>query len=416
MIQKTFCAPKGRYTSVTLTPSRLGKSYSSKLRAVGMRYGEGEFLPAEKAEEVCKFSGEKLFLSHGALFGVLQDGTFCSLPGQVSYYGGSGAEGIAAYAPKGEEAVRYVFSETGLYRIGNTSLGLVSGMVGGKHAAVHHERLFLAQDSTLYYSDPMGAEGWDGTGYSGKIPLTPVGGKIVGLFSHGGELYVFRENAVFLLGADGSDLDFRFEPIEYGGGAILEGSVQDCGNYLVFATADALFRLSGKRAECVRSRSRFAFSSPMHICGGGAYYASVTDGEHDLLLVYEPERDLHRFLPVKVTALAGNSEGVYFGHGGSVYRLGGTGRLFPSSPCALEISFIPPHAENGRRLVAVTAAGEGHIAYTAGSGAERATGSLSAGIFTPLTRTLCGGEIFFRAEVEEGASVRSFTFHFREDV
>ena len=418
--QKALCSPPRRERVMRIDADFLKQSSRVRDYALLSLRREGEALvPAAGAVKVADFTGTftDMFYAGGAVFARRTDNVVARFPDNVSYsFGKNAVLGAAAYAPEHGETEYYLPAADRVYRLYGDTYEMMEQPAGGSCIAVHHERLFLAQGNKLCYSAPLSSEKWRLTEEdTGEIELSPVGGGILALCPFGGRLYVFRENEILAMRADANDLNFSFEKVAFDGLPIAN-TVQCVGGGIVFRTVRGLYFLTGAACKFVHA-PRMATLRAESASWQGKYY-SLAEREGEMCIyVYDPAADEAYVLDVPASHVAGGTEGVYFVHGTSVYRLTGGGYPQTEAGGALKATLdAASEAGKKRYLKAVTILGGG--AFTAQFEADgiARTVQVKAGEKTRVMQLLRTGVLQFTLRTADaGAFLRTVLLHFEED-
>lgn len=227
------------------------------------------------------------------------------------------ARGALTYATPSGQRCDLIYGDGGVTKVdaetGETERLKECGKA--QHAAIFHERLFLADGSLLTYSAPLDCAAFSLEKQdTGRIELSEVGGDILALIPFEGRLAVFRSHEILLLTASASDLYFAFERLDFDEGEICAGSVRSCGENILFFTSRGLYCLRGK--TCTRISlwdEGLTLTTPaVTIAHDGRYFAAaMLDGKTPCMLVYDPVAEDHFLALTPPTMLAECRRGVF---------------------------------------------------------------------------------------------------------
>ena len=405
-------------TVLRITPDFLKHSDRVRdYRLLNCRVRENAFAAAEGIANVRTLSGEPTALYFVENLICYTTSTyFYLLPSGKSYsIVGEKVKDVAAYYDEAGTLYLFFLTNTRLHCILNDSRLFVTGMGGGNCLAVHRERLFVANDYTLFYSQPLSPGTFSiALEDTGKIPLDKRGGKVLALISHGGMLYLVRQREILRIRADANDLNFRIEKLDFDGGTIAEGSVQDCGKYIVLRTARGLATIDGTVCRLVRpAREELVLGAAAG--HGGRYFALATHRGESCFYVYDPEGDTEYFMRGNASAIAGGWTSVFYLTGNIV------GALTDESDYAEKrISItLDIGASDGskRRIDGVTVFGnEGTYIARFKTEEGEAEMRLAAGKREALPSVLCGETLEFSLSCSDrGSVVTGINLHMREE-
>ncbi len=114
---------------------------------------------------------------------------------------------------------------------------------------VHSERLFVTAKNelqTVWFSDDFNPENWSvSLTEAGFIELTGSGGKPLKLIEFLDYVFVFRDYGITRITAFGDQTEFSVDNVYNSSSKIYEKSIIRCGEYIVFACEDGLYRFNG---------------------------------------------------------------------------------------------------------------------------------------------------------------------------
>ncbi len=325
MTELQFTAP--RHAMLRLPFVSLGEDSRVKdPRTYGLRIRGGRLEPAEGSRQ---YGSPKAYSAiHEA------DGTLYGWAGSAVYrvYSGTLVSGltslldVAAYFPETGDTKCYGAAYDGIFRIEGSRATSVSPLVG-EYLVSHRDRLFLADGNTLHYSAPLEPEQWDEMADgAGKVELPPAEGRIAGMCSFGGKLYLFLRTHIYVLRADARDLNFALERVEFDEGEILARSPKVCGKYLVFLTEHGICTFDGRSWKRIRTPLDHVFDNGNGIaeaaCHKGEYFVACKRGEERYLYIYDPERDGVRYLAAEAVGVTGGEQGIWYRTEEGVMALG----------------------------------------------------------------------------------------------
>lgn len=290
---------------------------------------------------------------------------------------------------------------------------------GGACAAVFKERLFTADGNRIRYSEPLQPDCWEeARGKGGYIELPSEDGEFLGAVALRDQLFFFRERGIVLLRANGDELNFRAVPLRFGAGAIVSGSIADCGNAVYFFTDRGLFSFSG--GACVKiENSLFSRISgkPSQACScNGNYYALCTNRQFGkCVYCYEPLTGRARFILSGGSCLAGG-ESVFTASGTAVSRLSEIG-MPQSGACELSCGLSELGMSGDERFLdGIKLSGEGTFTVTVRT--ERGDQAVASGEAETVLRfpvRLRGGKFSISVRANGTAfKIRSLTVLARE--
>ncbi len=347
---KSVYAPAEEFTRMRIDPARTERGQTVTLNHMrptknGLVCAEGSAAAATLPSAV-----SRIYLT--------EDGVYAYESSLKSLYNVSKASHIPTIPT---EPVAVLFHETetgirGLYSVeknairyirGDTVLSI--GSVGGSCAAMHHGRVFTADGRRLRFSAPFSPDGIVQTerdpDKAGYIDFAEGKGSIIALVSFRERLYVFFEQGIMKMRAEGEALNFDATEMPFRGGKILQGSVAACGDRICYMTASGLYSFNGTTADFLEEkRSEINYLLPIHAtCFNGKYAAAVRlTNNRTALYVYDFSEKVGRFVLEKgMTAAEGDS----FVAGTTLYRFSETGgaSVGYDSSLALTLS-TPPRA------------------------------------------------------------------------
>lgn len=422
ILEKKLQPPDVGEKILRVTPAYLDSSERVfRSVAVGFREEDGKFVTAEGSQQLSTLQTPvaALYATRSGVIRRTASNGYTRPDGSSFGLNFAAEQAVSVPEPAGGVATLFVGGgKTVLVR--KDSLKDLTNIAGGADcAAVHHERIFLGTGNILSYSAPLDAEDWSGN-MAGKVSLPETGGAIRALLSFGERLYVFRERELLRLRADANDLNFSFERVHFGCGNFLAGTLQPCGEKMIFATPRGLVSGDGSSFRYLPG-SRFGFTFPARpqtANSGGKYYALVLRGGKNCVFVYEPETDRHHFLDLSAECLAGAGDGVYFVHGTGLRVLTAQGFLYGEA----QESTLEGEMEIGggggetRRIDAVSVTGTGSFLLGLETEYGKSSISLEAGRKTELARVLRGTFLKFSLRGQEpSCAFRALNLHFREE-
>ncbi len=296
----------------------------------------------------------------------------------------------------------------------------------GKCIAIHRERAFVAGREYLSYTPPFRAQTWyreiqEGeTGRSifeleaGRIPLPPEGGDAVALIAYDDRLYLFREFEILRIRADSNDLNYKIEQVRCDYGAVKEGSVQVCGGKLTFFTDRGLCVWDGGELRLACSEYP-ALKSPLSSAAyGEKYCALAADGN---LFCYDAASEKICLLTLAAEHLASGYDGIYFRHGGTVFRLNER-KTIPSdlqTKFALAVE-IGKRSGRERRLDGIAVEGRGtfQVGLTTDKGSMKIQADAEKRV--PLPKVLPGSVLDISLSSTGDVEIKAIVLHFREEL
>lgn len=166
--------------------------------------------------------------------------TYTSVPRAVSYFEYTNEECALLF---GEKVVR-------IRNTGNVEE--IASVCFKNYGCAAFERVFFAKDEkTLAYSGVQREKDYTESADEGGYIAFPVVGGMRGIVDFKGRVYVFFEGDAYRIDARGAARDFSCERLAYGGGEIVDGSVFNCGNAIVFATDTGIWTYDGNDFERV---------------------------------------------------------------------------------------------------------------------------------------------------------------------
>lgn len=384
-------------------------------RAVQLRERNEGLAVAEGSAFLCTASSlsDTLLAGKGTAYGTGET-VFCRYPRRDMIAGVSGR--VNAVLSFGTAPDLFAVTDSAVYKIERELATSVSDMVGGKCAAVFHERLFAGGGSTLFYSAPLNAEDFSKEGRAGEIPFPPDAGEMLSIAECGGRLLLFFSKAVYTLRAEALDLAFRLERADFSGGEIERGSVAACNARVFFACTRGIFCTDGakfERVPCSYPELRFRTGSAS---GRGIYYRLAVLGERNVIWAYDTVRERDHIVDTAADALAGDGDTVWFLLERRVLSL--TDRGFPMYDCVegrLEGELDLSEGGEPGRVEAVSLEGEGRFSLELQTEFGEVTVE-PKGEPTPLPRVLAGRKLRFvlRARTETCA-LRALTLYRRRE-
>jgi hypothetical protein len=172
-------------------------------------------------------------------------------------------------------------------------LVLRNALETGTDACIFHERAFaVTQPYTVRYCAPLEIGDWSGDAdQGGYIELPADEGKIVGMVTLKEAVYIFREKNILRLSARGGARDFVVDRMGYGGGKILKGTVENCGEKIFFLAEDGAYAFDGSTSY------RVCQSLDISPVGGGqGFNHGFVDGKY--LVRYTDRKNVKKLLVI----------------------------------------------------------------------------------------------------------------------
>lgn len=283
------------------------------------RYENGSFVTAEGTIDA-GFGNAANYAVFGAgpkAFSAMTEGGACylyDLVGESAYALPARVNALTYYEKKDNAAAYYALTADKLYRLQNDEATEVA-TVGGTALCVHHERLFAASGSKIFYSVPLSPDDFTGEG-AGFLQFAGEG-DVVGIASMGERLYVFRGSEIWRVTPNAKDVDFSAERMRFSGGEILAGSVMSLGGAVAFCTPRGLWVIEDSEIALALSFDGELSPAESLTCAAheGKYFLPVLHGGSAEILVYDrPLRDAH-FLRISAESVGGCTAGVYLRRG-----------------------------------------------------------------------------------------------------
>ncbi len=329
MIEKTFVTPSVRRDVLLITPKTLkDKSAVLSSRLLQMREEDGIFTAADDTADRASVNENVTMLAEfcGGVYGFLQNGRFVELL-TATLFGDRGNPILCAVPYHDNEGGHslFIMSKTSLFRFDGSFLTKLEP-TGGTCGAVHRERLFIANGCMIRYSEPLSPQTFSLEGKNaGKIELEEGGGEILALVPFDGAIMVFRTREILKLTADARDLNYRFERQDFDCGTILAGSVQKCGDSVVFLTERGLCVCRGGKIALAQPSLGIGFASQSASYGGRYFFrAEDTDGK-TRIRVYDPAADTFYTDDAEADAIGGGESGIWYRSKARLRLLAGRG-------------------------------------------------------------------------------------------
>jgi len=120
------------------------------------------------------------------------------------------------------------------------------------HLCIHHNRLFLMDEETIYWSDPFSIDSFSGKATTNYIRLNRAkGGRNMGCVEFGDQVVLFTENQTW--GLTNVDLDVpNLYPIALGIGCVAPDSVAVVDGVLVWLAENGVYAWDGGRDAPVK--------------------------------------------------------------------------------------------------------------------------------------------------------------------
>ena len=287
--------------------------------------------------------------------------------------------------------------------------------------ALHHERLFGAVGTRVYYTKPLDFRGWEEYGEhdAGYFDLLPGAGTVVDIFSMRDRVFFLRRYGITRLTGYCDIYNFRQEETPFGMGEVLSRAAV-IGEYAYFFTRKGLCRFDGTSVEHVENASDEEISLLHEIrmgaleCMHAAASVTLSDGAK-AIYIYDPVSERGRFIRRSYDACAFGLY-IYTKRGSSAYRL--TGKALPSSgSCRLLTEFtFADLGEGEKRLEAVYIAGSGNFSVTAAGEEDSVTLSVPAGEWTRFPVAVRGENVTLTVSTSEStASLKELDLRVRRE-
>lgn len=360
-----------------------------RFRLEHLREENGAFVCAEGESKVYTLpaSTTDLFCANNRLFAYLkgtQKGRF--LDTNIAYDAGGNMHSFAGLVEADGTWRYFVIGNSYFYYFSNSENTIVtfSPTPSTTALALHHERLFGAVGTRVYYTKPLDFRGWEEYGEhdAGYFDLLPGAGTVVDIFSMRDRVFFLRRYGITRLTGYCDIYNFRQEEMPFGMGEVLSRAAV-IGEYAYFFTRKGLCRFDGTSVEHVENASDEEISLLHEIrmgaleCMHAAASVTLSDGAK-AIYIYDPVSERGRFIRRSYDACAFGLY-IYTKRGSSAYRL--TGKALPSSgSCRLLTEFtFADLGEGEKRLEAVYIAGSGNFSVTAAGEEDSVTLSVPAG-------------------------------------
>ena len=421
-----------------MTPS--ARSYTLRYPVSGLRRGGRirrlrlDHFREEKGELVCA-EGESaaytlpsgttdLFCANNRVFAYrqgAQSGSF--LDTGVSYPAGASMHNFVALTDH-EGGTRYfAIGGSYFYYYADTAGSIVtfSPTPSTTALALHHERLFGAAGSRVYYTKPLDFRGWENYGEhdAGYFDLLPGAGTVVDIFSMRDRLFFLRRYGITRLTGYCDIYDFVQVPMPFGAGETLSRAAV-IGESAYFLTSAGLCRFDGSKTERVEGASdeEIALAGEIRagLFGYTKFAADVTlrDGG-SAVYVFDTVTERGYFIRRSYEACAFSAY-VYTMRGGVCYRL--TGKDVPASgACRVlaDLSFSDL-GEGEKRLEAVHLAGSGTFTVTAQGCEGSAEVTAKAGEWARFPAAVRGEDVSLTVRASSSdASIGSLSLRVRRE-
>ncbi len=386
-----------------------------RFRLEHLREENGAFVCAEGESKVYTLpaSTTDLFCANNRLFAYLkgtQKGRF--LDTNIAYDAGGSMHSFAGLVEADGTWRYFVIGNSYFYYFSNSENTIVtfSPTPSTTALALHHERLFGAVGTRVYYTKPLDFRGWQQYGEhdAGYFDLLPGAGDVVDIIAMRDRVYFLRKYGITCLTGYCDIYNFRQEALPFGMGEVLSRAAV-IGEYAYFFTSRGLCRFDGTDAEHVEDASDEEISLVFDIRMGVANFTQVaasvtlTDGT-TAVYIYDPVQKRGRFIRRSFEKCAfGNN--VYTMRGGSAYRL--TGKALPSAgTCKLVAEFaLTDLGEGEKRLEAVRISGNGTFSVTAAGEEDAVTVSVAAGDWVRLPAAVRGEDLTLTVSTGQSAAV-----------
>lgn len=373
--EKTLALPS--YTSRTVRRKlSLFADSDNAISALALHFRrEGDCLVcAEGAERVQPLApGAKLYRSdgHGRSLFVYAGGTLKNLGSGLSYSLSAEPTAVLCFLDGESGTLSYfAVTENGVYALAAAGAQTVTSE-GGACAAVHYERIFTVSGCRVRYSKPLAPGNWtQAVQDAGYLDLPSADGEPIALISYKEKLYLFRRCGITQLRALGDTLNFKAVSVPYACGNIMQGSVCNCGERILFLTESGLYSFGGSTCERIdgAGTSLIDFGKPLKsTVYDGKYYCAVQLlGGEKCIFCADPERKTGHYIRFAAESVAGD-DALYFSENGYLYRL--TPRGVPSqADCIVrtEPSFLGL-SDGNKFLDCIAVEGEGRFVIEARS-------------------------------------------------
>lgn len=165
----------------------------------------------------------------------------------------------------------------------------IAGVPYGCSGIYFGGRLFIANGSTLYYSEEFDFTDFSvGLSVGGFVETDAYAGAIVYLFSNDEKLYVICRHAVYTFQPFGKPYEFKLEKI-ISGLNVAENSACPSEGDLYFISDKNLYRLSGEKIKSLGSALRSFSDFTVENTGenSGLYIARLVTGGTDYVYIYD---------------------------------------------------------------------------------------------------------------------------------
>lgn len=328
--KKSFLSPSYTRRSVRRTLSLFGEENGAlSVAALHFRKSGDKLVLAEGTERLQSLSADGVVLSaegHGGGLFSYAEGALTRLSDGAAFALSSKPAAILSFLDdENGETEYFAVDEDGVRSLGADGSVTVVSENGGVCGCVHYERIFTAAGCRVRYSEPLAPDNWtqavQGAGY---VDLPSDGGEILSVCSYKEKLYLFRKCGITQLRALGDTLNFKAVKMPFSCGEIVNGSVQNCGEKVLFLTESGLFSFNG--ATCTRlggyGASLIDATAPLSSAVyDGKYYCAVRlrEGENCIFCADPAAKEGH-FIRAAATSVAGG-DALYFTENGHLCRL-----------------------------------------------------------------------------------------------
>lgn len=149
----------------------------------------------------------------------------------------------------GESNALLLCTEDGFYSLNGDELQKIENAPNIKSLCIHNERAFATvqgDETRLFFSKSLDPTDWTINAESGGyIDFSGDGGKLTGLISFMGFLFVFREYAIERVSVYADQSDFSIKKVYSSTDRIIEKSIAVCGNKILFISETGLKSFDG---------------------------------------------------------------------------------------------------------------------------------------------------------------------------
>ena len=308
-----------------------------------------------------------IFCADNRLFAYVQSSqTGKFMDTGVSYPSGGSMHNLVALVEAEGTTRFFAIGNSYLNYFANTANSIVtfSPTPSTTALALHHERLFGAVGTRVYYTKPLDFRGWEEYGEhdAGYFDLLPGAGTVVDIFSMRDRVFFLRRYGITRLTGYCDIYNFRQEEMPFGMGEVLSRAAV-IGEYAYFFTRKGLCRFDGsgvRRAEGAADEDiDLAQPARVDAAQGKLLAASVKkkDGTSAVYL-YDPVAQRGRYLGHAFESFSAGDE-MYLVSGGTLFRV--TGQALPQGgTCCMKTQFsLTSLGEGEKRTEAVFVRGAG---------------------------------------------------------